>query len=156
MIVMEEFEDILKQVHLKVLQKIRERGETWTPLYSWDHTNLHENINYEKVGFSEDQRVALGVKAPDMHQMIEHVFGIMKQRLMVELHLKNFKVTGRECQEMAKSIFKTQITADGLASLQKRLPLLYEMISTEKGQTFYHNNKMYAGTGGNWALRYWR
>lgn len=135
---------------------IRDKGETWTPLYSWDHTNLHENINYEKVGFSEQQRVALGVKAPDMHQMIEHVFAIMKQRLMVDLQRENFKVTGRQCQVMAKRIFYNQITTKGLAELQQRLPLVYQMISTEKGQAFIYNNKMYVGTGGNWVLRAWR
>lgn len=156
LIVREEFEDILEQVHLKVLQKIRERGETWTPLYSWDHTNLHESINFQKVGFSAEQRVDLGVKAPDMHQVIEHVFGDMKRRLHARLQKESYKVTGRQCQVFAKNIFENEITAEGIAQNVVGLPLVYQMISTAKGLSFIYNNKMYVGTGGDWIPRFWR
>jgi hypothetical protein len=153
----EEFEDILKKVHQKVLQMIAARGENWTPLYSWDHTNLHEKINFQKVGFSEQQRVALGVRAPDMHQVIEHVFGYMKQKFHVKLLQQGYKVPGRRCQQIARDIFYSVVTPQGIAGNVARMPLVYKMISTAKGQFFVHtDNKMYVGTGGNWVTKPWR
>ena len=55
----EEFEDIMRAVKVKVKQLIRARGESWVPLYSWDHPSFHEDIDYARVGIREDQRVQL-------------------------------------------------------------------------------------------------
>lgn len=154
----EEFEDILKAVHIRILQMIRDRGMTWTPMYSWDHTNLHENINYGKVGFAAQQRVALGVRAPDMHRVIEHVFGYCKPKLHAELYRLDYQADGKKCQELTKEVFYNNVTANKVQADVAKLPLVYKIISTPEGQSFVYqpNGKMYQGSGGNWVKRAYR
>lgn len=150
----EEFEDILKVVHQQVLQKIRDSGEHWEPLYSWDHTNLHEDIAYPRVGFRENQRVKLGVKAPDMHQVIEHVFGAVKRNFMAQLYRVDFKITGASAQKLCREVSEQTINKEGIKSNLDKLPLLYKIIATAKDQQFTHTDgKRYLGVGGDWAQK---
>ena len=147
----EEFEDFLAAAHKKVVEKIAEGGVRWEPLYSWDHTALHENINYERVGFSKQQRVQLGVRAPDMHKAIEHVFGYIKPRLHARLYQADYQATAVQCQNLAKQVFMETALANRIGRDVATLPLTYRVISTPKGQWFKDGKgKVHYGTGGDW------
>lgn len=145
----------MKAVHIKILGMIRAMGLNWTPMYSWDHTNLHENIDWAKVGFAKEQRVALGVRAPDMHKVIEHVFGYCKPKLHAELYKLDYQADGRKCQQLTKQVFYNNVTANKVKADAAKLPLIYQIISTPEGQPFVYqpDGKMYQGSGGNWVKR---
>jgi len=144
-------------VNQKVLQMIRESGQDWQPLYSWDHPNLHENVNFDRVGFRKDQRVELGVKAPDMHKAIEHIFNQIKPRLHSELHRSNYKVTGRMAQNMARDIFYRNITAASVKADVESLVDTYKFISKPPTERFQDRHGVWhVGTGGGWAPKGFR
>lgn len=89
----QEFEDLMKQVGIKVKEKLRAKGAHWQPLWSWDHVSLHEGIDWHRVGLTANQRVPLGVRAPDMHKPIEHVFAFLKRALHYELYKGSYQLT---------------------------------------------------------------
>jgi arylamine N-acetyltransferase len=146
----EEFEDVMAEVHKKVLKMISDKGQSWQPLYSWDHTALHENVDYSRMGFSKQQRVALGVRAPDMHKVIEHVFGYIKPRMHARLYQADYKVTALECQRLAKRVFMEAALAEKIKKDVASLPLTYKVINTKKGESFVVGKKVHFGTGGDW------
>lgn len=147
----EEFEDFLAAAHKKVVEKIAEGGVRWEPLYSWDHTALHENLDFKRVGFSRHQRIQLGVRAPDMHKAIEHVFGYIKPRLHARLYQADYKATAVQCQQLAKQVFMETALADRIGRDVATLPLTYQVISKAKGKWFQDKKlKWHCGTGGDW------
>ena len=132
---------MVAEVHKKVLKMISDKGQSWQPLYSWDHTALHENVDYSRMGFSKQQRVALGVRAPDMHKVIEHVFGYIKPRMHERLYQADYQVTALECQRLAKRVFMEAALAEKIKKDVASLPLTYRVISTKKGESLWWGRK---------------
>lgn len=147
----------MKAINQKVLAEIAKRGETWEPLYSRDHPSVHEHINFERVGIKKEQRVALGVKAPDMHKVIEHVFGQIKPKLHAALYRHKYRVTGELAQSIAKDLFMTQVTAASVSADVQTLPDTYRCIATSVGSTWRDRHGLsHMGTGGDWAIKGFR
>ena len=152
-----EFEDIMKPVAKKAKTKLRAEGHRWQPLWSWDHVALHEDIDWDKVGISKQHRVPLGVRAPDMHKPIEHVFAFLKRRLHAELYRCSYKLSPIEAQSKLKQIFYEQVKASSVAADVSSLPDVYKLVSTPCNMAVHLSDGSWkCGTDGNWAPRAYR
>lgn len=148
----QEFEDLMKQVVIKVKEKLRAKGAHWQPLWSWDHVSLHEGIDWHRVGLTANQRVPLGVRAPDMHKPIEHVFAFLKRALHYELYKGSYQLTPTVAQQKLRQIFYNELKAKSVAADVASLPYVYKLVSTPCNQAVcLPDGTWECGTGGNWA-----
>jgi len=110
----EEFEDNL---WLMMIKKFKTATRVW-PLLSYDNVKIQKAVNVshiqyaqgeeDKEVFSLDQdlnKVDLPTYSPDMNRVIEHVFGDVKQRMLLRFigrkgtsaRLKSFKKQCGKC-----------------------------------------------------------
>jgi hypothetical protein len=153
----EEFQDVMKQVVLKAKAMLATGGCRWQPLWSWDHVSLHEDIDWHVVGIDKRDRVPLGVRAPDMHKPIEHVFALLKRLLHAELYRCSYDITSREAQQKLKDIFYSKVKPEHVAADVASLPTVYKLVSTPCNRAVHlPDGSWKCGTGGNWVPRAYR
>lgn len=153
----QEFEDIMKEAVKKVKAMLAANNARWTPLWSWDHVALHEHIDWARVGIPRVQRVPLGVRAPDKHKPIEHVFAFLKRQLHAELYRCSYTMTPSQAQQKQRDIFYGQVTPASVAADVATLPCVYKLVSTPCNQAvFLPDGNWKCGTGGDWVPRAYR
>lgn len=156
----EEFEDNL---YLIVSRFMRDTGAY--PLLSYDNVKIQKGVNITKLQYAQGEegrpvirldpavhKVDLPTYSPDMNRVIEHTFGVVKQRVRVQIYqaTRDFS-KGAELQKVVRETFKS-LTNGSIANDTKGLPLLWRVLSTAEGTTFEQPPKhKHVGTGGGYA-----
>ena len=147
----EEFEDAMAQLVEFARKEMKKKG--LKPLFSYDNNKIQAGADLERMGLEEDERVPLAAYMPDGHQVIEHVFGQLKASIWNDLYEHGDIRSAHDAQARFHRLFK-KLPKFSIAANAFKMPLVYEMIATEKGVLFMGpDGSMYQGTGGDWALR---
>jgi hypothetical protein len=108
----EEFRDIMRGFiaaanAVAARPEWREKtGGLGGPLYSFDGASAHWSVEaLEELGVTVDLLLPLPAKSPDMHKVIEHVFGRMKPKLRDWLYHHPAKRTLEEYMAQVVRLF---------------------------------------------------
>lgn len=155
----EEFEDNL----WLIVRSFRQKTDRW-PVLSYDNVKIQKAVNVSHIEYAQGQegkevirldkdlhKVDLPTYSPDMNRAIEHVFGVVKERVRVAIYRAQHDFTkGAEPQRVVLDTFnslgKGQVKND-----TKSLPLLWRVLSTPEGTVFeYPPQHKHVGTGGGY------
>lgn len=128
-------------------------------LVSWDNASFHNFGGVTGLGLSEAQHLVLPAHSPDLHQIIEHCFARLKQQLVVLLYKLGWdNVTPQAVADAVLQLCRGDkvASADIIRAELPRLPKLYRVLSTPKGQTFFDGMHHVQGSGGDWPPKGYR
>lgn len=156
----EEFED---NMWLIVTKFIRDTGVY--PLLSYDNVKIQKGVNISNLKYAQGQegkpiirlsselhKVDLPTYSPDMNRVIEHTFGVVKQRVRVQIYqgARDFS-KGAQLQTAVVQTFDS-LKRGSIKNDTKGLPLLWRVLSTAEGATFEQPpHHKHVGTGGGYA-----
>lgn len=142
----------------------RKRGDPdWdgTVWVSFDNAPWHKGVVLpERV-----QRVLLPPYSPDLHCVIEHVFGRIEPRLPLMCAERMLTAPGRRSKlDLARQVIEAAIreetTQPVIAADVRRLELVLRMVATDEDEAFEvvykGRSRIFHGTGGNYAPKGWR
>ena len=104
-----------------------------------------------------DHNLPQPTHSPDCNRPVEHAFGSGKARVRNCLYLEKQRITqGRPLQTVLRGQFTTDMPALAVREDILQLPVLWDIISTQKGvycQSADYSGKVYVGSGGGWGPR---
>ena len=135
----------------KVMSKIQKTAEATNakhglgePLYSFDHASIHNMEMLEQLGITsgvDGNRVPLPARSPDMHKVIEHVFGILEGGMQALLHDDPSLTKGAQYAAALRNLFRAIITQQSIEKDVRSLMPLYGLL---------HKSKNAGGVEGDW------
>jgi hypothetical protein len=146
----DEFVDAVKQAKDASEACVAEFPEFYSkggPYYSWDNASWHQALNLEDVGLKESDKWQLPPNSPDMHKVIEHVVGRVKQQLRHKLCDNANINSSKEVQAAFIDVFYKQISTESIRKDIESLPSTYKHI---------HGKKNQGGSEGDWAQARYR
>lgn len=149
----EEFTDIMKKLVQVAREELAKVDPNLTPIFSYDNNKIQADAKLEAMGITPEEKLELPTYSPDMHKVIEHVFGVLKGQLQAEM-LKNnpSKLSTSTAQYMVKAYFMDGIHKESIQADVDSLPVTWHIISTPEGvEAVGPDGKVYRGTGGEWA-----
>lgn len=130
----------MRRIRNKAWEVNKEHG-LGDPVFSFDNATIHDMEVLEEVGITWENRVPLPPRSPDMHKVIEHVFGTLEGAMQEALHEDHSLTRGREYAALLRTLFKQRITA---LSIQKDIRSLYPLYD------MLHKSKAEGGVEGDW------
>lgn len=131
-----------------------------TPLFSWDNAAVQRPASLDRMGITEAERVPLPDYSPDMHKVIEHMFGLLKPMVKKQVVMPGkAKVDALEAMALVKECWEElgKRTRKSIKKDAKGLKLTWLIISTPDGEpTEAVGGKTLTGTGGGWAPKGFR
>lgn len=121
--------------------KINRKHGLEDPRYSFDNATIHKMEELEGLALDWNDRVELPAKSPDMHKVIEHVFGTLETAMQEALHDDPSLSRGHQYAALLRDLFKNLITPDSVQKDIMSLYPLYRMLSRSKNA---------GGVGGDW------
>ena len=122
-----EFLDIMK-VFKKHAEKINIEYGLEDPVYSFDNAPIHDMSLLETIGIQGTDRAPLPARSPDMHKVIEHVFGTLEGAMQRELHADPGLCTAEQYKKVLVRLFNENITAESVRKDISSLKGTYDMI----------------------------
>jgi hypothetical protein len=128
------------------------------PRISWDNNRIQKNADLGRMGVDPAEKVPLAPYMPDGHKVIEHVFAVVKHKLVDAIYsIGNQRLTPIFAQQLVLWCFQQAISAQSVSRDADTLPLTYEVIATPAGQMFMGpDGRLHEGTGGDWAPKRYR
>lgn len=105
---------------------------------------------------SAEHKIPLPTHSPDGNGPVEHAFSYGKSKVRNHLYFEAKRITtGDQLRKAVRKQFE-KLPPGSVAADVARLPLLWEMLSTDVNVLFEADDgKVHAGTGGNWAGKGW-
>jgi hypothetical protein len=154
----EEFEDVMAKVASMARDGLAKKG--LTPLFSWDNAAVQRPASLDRMGITEAERVPLPDYSPDMHKVIEHMFGLLKPLVKKQVIMPSkAKVDALEAMALVKECWEYlgHRTRKSIKKDVEGLKLTWLIISTPEGEpTRAVRGKTFTGTGGGWAPKGFR
>lgn len=149
----EEFTDIMKKLVQVAREELAKVDPNLTPIFSYDNNKIQADAKLQDMGITPEEKLELPTYSPDMHKVIEHVFGILKGQLQAEMLRTNpSKLSARKAQRMVRAYFMGGISKESIQADVKSLPVTWHIISTPEGvEELGPDGHMHKGTGGEWA-----
>ena len=123
-----EFLNVMRRFTRQAEKVNREHGLE-DPLYSFDNASIHDvALLSEEMDFDGNDRVPLPPRSPDMHKVIEHVFGTLEGAMQKKLHDNPGLCTAEQYKKVLEKLFRKVITADSVRKDIKSLKGTYDMI----------------------------
>ena len=110
----------------------------------------------EDIVMPKDHRLPQPPHSPDCNRPVEHQFGSGKTRLRNDLYLKGVRITtGAQLQTRVHEEFSKYMPEFSVRKDVEHLPLLWEVISTTRGEAVYVDDegKVHVGSGGDWGQK---
>lgn len=130
----------MKKIQRRAEKTNREHG-LQDPKYSFDNAAIHDMGQLEDLAITWEDRVELPPRSPDMHKVIEHVFGTLEIAMQEALHDDPGLTRGHQYAALLRDLFKSRITPQSVQKDIKSLYPLYRLL---------HRSKKYGGVGGDW------
>lgn len=112
--------------------------------FSWDNDNIHTRAHVSSLHL---EQVKLPTYSPDMHCVVEHTVSrtwrMFKRRAALLLGPDD---SVEEYKDLVTKCFEIVALPETISKDVVRLPLIYKVISTPKGQYVGE----YEGSGGDW------
>jgi hypothetical protein len=154
----EEFEDVMAKVASMARDGLAKKG--LTPLFSWDNAAVQRPASLDRMGITEAERVPLPDYSPDMHKVIEHMFGLLKPLVKKQVIMPSkAKVDALEAMALVKECWEYlgHRTRKSIKKDVEGLKLTWLIISTPEGEpTRAVRGKTFTVTGGGWAPKGFR
>lgn len=131
-------------------------------LVSWDNASFHNFNSYggvTRLGLADAQHLVLPAQSPDLHQIIEHCFARLKQQLVALLYKLGWdNVTPQVVADVVLQLCRGDTVASAaiIKAELHRLPKLYRVLSTPKGQQVFDGSRHVQGCGGDWPPKGYR
>ena len=140
------------------------------PYLCFDNNKIQKNIDVtnipypsecavpgEDIHLPADHKIPLTTHSPDCNGPAEHAFSYGKAQVRNHLYSSGKRITtGHQLCVAVRKQFEHNLPDGAVAADVARLPLLWEMISTEEGVLFeWEDGKVYRGTGGKWGPKGW-
>lgn len=160
----EEMSDLLWHTS----HKFQKKTGHW-PYLCFDNNKIQKNIDVTHIPYPEgctvnvegdgvislpaDHKIPLTTHSPDCNGPAEHAFSYGKAQVRNHLYSCGKRITtGAELRKAVRQQFEHNLPDGAVAADVARLPVLWEMISTDVGLMFEdEDGKMHHGTGGNWG-----
>lgn len=126
----QEIADIIMDGYLPAAK--REEREDWQPMISMDNPHFH-NVSPELVDLS-GQVLELPEYSPDLHQIIEHPFGSIKQDVINEIYRVGFAVLDGGMQFLRNEVVRLcqRITPEQVAGGIQGLIDCYKVVAAPR------------------------
>ena len=135
-----EFTDVMKVVKRKA-EKINREAGLGPPVYSFDNAPIHDMALLEVIGITGNDRAPLPARSPDMHKVIEHVFGTLEGAMQNLLHEDPSLSTAPQYKAALVKLFRSVITAESVQKDIRSLRSTYDII---------HKSRDAGGVEGGW------
>jgi hypothetical protein len=129
---------------------------------SWDNARIHNfKQRVAELGLDATKLIALPPHSPDLHQLIEHVFGRLKRALVVALyHIGWQNVTPEKVIAAVLSLLDntrdTVCTPGLLQEDLKNLVNCYKIVQAPYSHLMLINDRLWHGSAGNWPPKGFR
>jgi hypothetical protein len=129
---------------------------------SWDNAPIHNfKQRLAELGLDATKLIALPPHSPDLHQLIEHVFGRLKRALVVALYYMGWQnATPEKVRDAVLSLLdNTRDTVCTPALLQKDLKNLincYKIVEAPYSRMILINDHYVHGSAGDWPPKGYR
>lgn len=145
------------------------------PYLCYDNNKIQKNIDVTNIPYPEgctvhipegesenihlpaDHKIPLTTHSPDGNWPVEHIFNTGKSQIRNNLYSGGKRITtGAELRKVVRQQFEHHLPDGAVAADVARLPVLWEMISSDVGVVFEdEDGKLHYGTGGNWCPKGW-
>lgn len=117
-------------------------------MISMDNPNFH-NVS-KLIEFGADELLPLPKYSPDLHQLIEHPFGGIKQQLANRLYRLGASLVDTDMQVLMDMVVELchQITPDKVTSQVQNLKDCYKVVAAPRTEGVTINDTYYAGVEG--------
>lgn len=129
----QEFKDVMRRFK-KTAEEINEEHGLGEPVYSFDNAPIHDMTLLESIGIDGSDRAPLPARSPDMHKVIEHVFGTLEGAMQQELHDDPGLCTAKQYKAVLQRLFKSKITAESVRKDIKSLAGTYNVIRKSRDE----------------------
>jgi hypothetical protein len=138
-------------------------AKDFTPVFvSWDNARIHDfKQRVVELGLDSTKLIALPPHSPDLHQLIEHVFGRLKRELVVALYKMGWQnVTPEKVIAAVLSLLDNTrdrvCTPDLLQEDLKNLVNCYKVVQASCETGVWINDQFWHGTAGGWPPKGFR
>ena len=141
-----EFKDVMRQFK-KRAEDINEEHGLGDPVYSFDNAPIHDMTLLEEIGIHGSDRAPLPARSPDMHKVIEHVFGTLEGAMQRELHINPKLSSAKQYKAVLERLFWSVITAESVRKDISSLKGTYDAIRKSRDE---------GGVEGGWPASMYR
>lgn len=128
-----EFLDVMR-VFKRGAEAINLQAKLDEPIYSFDNAPIHDMALLETIGIEGTDRAPLPARSPDMHKVIEHVFGTLEGAMQKALHADPSLCTAKQYKTLLLKLFKSNITATSVRKDIKSLKSTYDVIRKSRDE----------------------
>lgn len=129
----QEFTDVMKGFK-KRAEDINRKHDLGDPVYSFDNARIHDMSLLETIGIDGSDRAPLPARSPDMHKVIEHVFGTLEGAMQRELHDRPDLCTAEQYKATLERLFRSLITAQSVRKDISSLKDTYDVIRKSRDE----------------------
>lgn len=156
-----EFADVIKVLALEAERRLRAAGVRGAPIMSFDNASIHTAQRSEPLLPAGTTQHKLPARSPDLHKVIEHVFGRLKPAVAAAVFDATWKkdvpeLSAAQLRPLIEGCLRDKTTAAQIAADCESLKTTLEIVSHDKDVLFTLGGNEFKGTGGDWAPRRWR
>ena len=122
-----EFLDVMRGFQRRAEDINRSHG-LGDPIFSFDNAPIHDMSLLGELGISGLDRAPLPARSPDVHKVIEHVFGTLEGAMQKELHNDPQLCSAQEYKAVLVRLFKSVITPESVRKDIRSLRETYDVI----------------------------
>lgn len=128
----EEFLHVMKDFRGEALKVAAQHPSVFTtgvrPKFSFDNPPIHNRAALATIDIKPEDRVRLPPRSPDMHKVIEHIFGTLTRAMNVSLAKDPTLNTVPKYKAELERLFKSVITPESVRKDVASLPATYDCI----------------------------
>ena len=133
----EEFLHVLQYFRAEAFKVAQRHPHIFTqgkpPLFSYDNPPIHNKAPLEEIGMQQSERVDLPPRSPDMHKVIEHVFGTLTGGMNASLAKDPAMKSAPQYKAELERLFASMITSESVSKDVESLPATYQGILDVEG-----------------------
>jgi len=157
----EEFAAVIKVLALEAKRRLSLAGVQGAPILSFDNASIHTAQRSEPLLPPGTTQHKLPARSPDLHKVIEHVFGRLKPAVAAAVfdaawHKQTVELSAAQCRPLIEACLREQTAAAQIAADCESLKATLQIVAHDKDMLFTLGGKEFKGTGGDWAPRRWR
>lgn len=128
---------------------------------SFDNASIHTSRTSEPLLPPGIEHHPLPARSPDMHKVIEHVFGRTKPAVAGSVVDATWRrdineLSAAQCRPLIERCLREATTPAAIAADSESLKTTLQIIAHDKDVLFTLDGREFKGTGGDWAPRRWR
>lgn len=157
----EDFAAIIRVLALQAERRLSAAGVRGKPIMSFDNASIHTAHTPQPLLPAGIKQHPLPARSPDLHKVIEHVFGRTKPAVASSVFDAAWRrdiseLSAAQCRPLIEHCLREATTPAAIAADCESLKTTLQIVAHDKDVLFTLRGKEFKGTGGDWAPRRWR